>query len=1075
MADVTKINTANSNFDIKNYMKKYADVNSDGKVNIKDVTYIQKQSNNALGIQVDLNGDGKPDINNNLGLQQTGDITGDGKVDNNDVEIIKKFVSGDINDISKNIDKYQIQEFQDETQKKIFSDDLNKQKKYLEKIKATIKLMEYTRNGKDEEEPGWHWGGDALKQRDPNIHLSKEEQKEIEKKFGSLEKAKASYEVYVFNIEEAISQIDKDCKLIPYQKIQDSDKYKNSDIKNISKRYYDLLDEEYGEKNAETDTYTLSKETSKRQEQLIKIYGSLDKAKEIYGKIKYLEDKERNMYIYMLSTKGIEEADKYLDIFKKDITQRQGLSEALEFYSVLLKNGDKLTDDEVKKLLYEHIGKKDTDKIVKNAETNGITVLQCFWQGLKDGTVGFFEGLGHVFDNESEKTVSDYKKAFIAQLISSNGYTDNNGNHLSGSDILSGSYNFGSSTGNMLPVILASTLASLIASPAGGEAVFAGLTASELAGKITGSALIGLSSYGNSKHEALCNGYSLQQAIIYGGLNGLSDAGFESLLGSLPGIGTESKTWIMSVLKEGTQEYLQTYVSAGIDAIVLGETKDLSELDAEAQQSFLMGAMMGGMFNSGKLVSNIKVTIKGVNYKLTPSQIADYIKNGTKINPETGTKIEMTIEEYMKSKSKTSKNNDIPNSFDYNEIINQGYSTEDVVLEIINRHNNKYNDGWDRLLKFVDPSDSNYNNYNLITSSEGARDLLRHYTPEQIRHSMMNLNYNGEFTNISGFFRKYGDSVSDTYGCDQGGIEKMCVYIDLNTKKKYSYREWKSIVNRAKTNGQPIPKFKKAATTMEYMNLKEKLKNQGFSNRDASLIMSALNDSGACSYASFANEIFAQFNGREADFEQKFGYPMYKVENGKKILNSNELLLDMYVFANSKVNGGSFINSNNTIDSSALSNNYDAFGRQMIDSSNQAYMSYGNWTGNRSDIASIFLASKGVNYDYSCIFNHRNKGYNDPDFDGAINNARTLMSSGKTLTLDVFSKGSEIHINSTNPSQYSSMSTKIWSEGGGHSMMVTEIGSDCIYVSSWGKEYSIPFSDLMNNGSNFYLLCSDIY
>ena len=88
----------------------------------------------------------------------------------------------------------------------------------------------------------------------------------------------------------------------------------------------------------------------------------------------------------------------------------------------------------------------------------------------------------------------------------------------------------------------------------------------------------------------------------------------------------------------------------------------------------------------------------------------------------------------------------------------------------------------------------------------------------------------------------------------------------------------------------------------------------------------------------------------------------------------------------------------------------------------------------------------------------------DAEFQNIINKSRILINSGSTLSISIYSGGKKINMISTNLSQYSSTDTKSWKEGGGHAIFITAVGEDCLYVSSWGREYKIPFSDLKNGG-----------
>ena len=201
---------------------------------------------------------------------------------------------------------------------------------------------------------------------------------------------------------------------------------------------------------------------------------------------------------------------------------------------------------------------------------------------------------------------------------------------------------------------------------------------------------------------------------------------------------------------------------------------------------------------------------------------------------------------------------------------------------------------------------------------------------------------------------------------------------------------------------------------------------------------------------------------------------MYKIENGKRRLNFNELLLDLYVHANKAENGGGFILADNRLNPYLLNRNrHDVFGRTMLDAKQQVYLSYSIDGKNESVIAN-FLIPKGIDWYRSFkIASNYNRiiGYND--FSNILNNVYLEMSKGHSVSLDIFKGSGVINMKSTNEGLYPSVSTNTWSEGGGHSVFVTGIGSNGFYVSSWGREYLIPFADLQNGGY-FTINCSVI-
>ena len=49
-----------------------------------------------------------------------------------------------------------------------------------------------------------------------------------------------------------------------------------------------------------------------------------------------------------------------------------------------------------------------------------------------------------------------------------------------------------------------------------------------------------------------------------------------------------------------------------------------------------------------------------------------------------------------------------------------------------------------------------------------------------------------------------------------------------------------------------------------------------------------------CGYVALANTFFHNYRGSEEEFEETFGFPMYREENGEKILNIDDLVVDLY-------------------------------------------------------------------------------------------------------------------------------------------------------------------------------------
>ena len=371
-----------------------------------------------------------------------------------------------------------------------------------------------------------------------------------------------------------------------------------------------------------------------------------------------------------------------------------------------------------------------------------------------------------------------------------------------------------------------------------------------------------------------------------------------------------------------------------------------------------------------------------------------------------------------------------------------------------------------------------------ITRDYGCRDYIETLSRNELK---MYLDYvarnnftSNKYSSVESMLR-YFEHISpsyEQYGTDQAVIEELCYY-ELNGRK-YSYGEARKIINTALKNNSFVPKFKKVAN-QEYVRLKTKLINMGFDNYDASIILSSINDFGACSYASLCNNIFYQFRNSPDYFEQIFGYPMFIQKNGNQVLNSAELLLDLYLYANSIENNGNLISIKmKKVMANALSDICDVFGRHILDAEKQIFMHTGQ--GRAKEVIDAFLKLKDSHLQYGSMQLFNNQYGSRLDYNHFMNMLVELekyIQLGCDVSMGYFYIPGSVHANtvihmiSCAPHLYDDMSTDCWNEGGGHSVAVTGYNDEGFYVSSWGRKYLIPFRDLMNGG-NFEIDVSDI-
>ena len=243
--------------------------------------------------------------------------------------------------------------------------------------------------------------------------------------------------------------------------------------------------------------------------------------------------------------------------------------------------------------------------------------------------------------------------------------------------------------------------------------------------------------------------------------------------------------------------------------------------------------------------------------------------------------------------------------------------------------------------------------------------------------------------------------------------------------------------------------------------------------------LSSINSTGACSYANVVNAIYNQFYGKEDLFKQIFGYDMYRIEDGKKLMNDQYLLTDLYTYINYD-NESMFITD-------GITTEYVANGNH----SGQRYMS-GSKNGIYSDKLENFInykiKSQGLNmtaevtgetpivnkvreYRFKYIDKIRNiiaEGIEE-------NNSMSIGVSvdhaeNKEYTMYLYNANTGLYDKKFSSKNWvsSSLSKEFEQEDryGNHRMSITGIMTDGITVASWGKEFYIPFEQMHKIGMN---------
>ncbi len=846
------------------------------------------------------------------------------------------------------------------------------------------------------------------------------------------------------------------------------------------------------------------------------------------GNFAWYDQSELAMYHYVYDKEGFDAANKYLKVMEDTVNQRKGFVAAAK-YVELLNAGHAVADiaNEISPLL--------------GIPAEGIATLLN--TGIS-GTDGFVTGLftfGKGFYNlvhaDGVQDVSDYTIMFKAQLMSeANEYNENMEDwqrqlYYHNNQIMS-------SVGNMaIPCLLSS-----LGVPA------------------LGKAALFLSAMGNETENAMQQGYSGGQSYLYGALSATLELATESLLGSLPGLGSNApqnlaslkgvqflKALGMSMFDEGKEEFIQTYAEAGLRYLILGEPLDLSKTTADAAQAFIYGALTSGIMNLG---STIPVKLKNgnvVNLKIdnaddimgsidAAESVGDLIKDDIDINDNADISVKYStatdksvadienvintlMTKYSIDRADAIKRIELAvSSENYNVITREGdartkvrnydftmlkdtlnviksmdYASPQAISDVeyaIKQIMNKYEFSRDEALEVFDKL-LRTGDYNRITREGDARTIIRKYSLEQLDGIIAKLKMNdlstsntssdlptespadsGESNNPpappprklspNSLFASLTAKLGSSYGVDQGGIYDLCRY-EGPDGKQYSYRQAKALKNEAMKNGQPLPRFKKIGSK-GYFEVKNYIsEHYGLTETEASVFLSTVDDVGACSYASVANEIFSTFNGDEELFKQKMGFSMYNEKTGKP--NYELLLADMYFNVNKVDNGGYFVKfdpatGKHYLNQGALSSQIDPLGRKLLNADSQRYLSGSK--GKNLDAINSYLKTKGCTFESETVSTYRDHPVlNYSDMKQRINGD---MQNGYVYSLGIYSVGDEIRMISTD-GKTSSCSTKNWGEGGGHSVFITDVTQEGLIISSWGNKYVIPYSNLSQSNS----------
>ena len=259
-------------------------------------------------------------------------------------------------------------------------------------------------------------------------------------------------------------------------------------------------------------------------------------------------------------------------------------------------------------------------------------------------------------------------------------------------------------------------------------------------------------------------------------------------------------------------------------------------------------------------------------------------------------------------------------------------------------------------------------------------------------------------------YYSYINNINENYGGSQMIFQADDGYSQLLDKNNYYYDEY--IANGLK-------KLFPDASMEEYVSYLDKICNTG------------------CGYVAFANSVFKSFEGKEKQFENIFGYPMYKEDSGKRYYNTYRLAFDAfnYIWAEA---------SDYTLE-------------QIV---------YGddNIVENNSNPVQLGSDGGGGTWD-SMQYLFKNFMKEKYDFDIKVEVDRDVSVDDLSTRIEEYSKmGYNVVIGTSGYNLYNMDDTLFYSNGGGHAMAITNVTDDgTVIVSTWGNSYILDMSDLENN------------
>lgn len=269
-----------------------------------------------------------------------------------------------------------------------------------------------------------------------------------------------------------------------------------------------------------------------------------------------------------------------------------------------------------------------------------------------------------------------------------------------------------------------------------------------------------------------------------------------------------------------------------------------------------------------------------------------------------------------------------------------------------------------------------------------------------------------------------------------------------------------------------------------YIETRDWISNRyNMSNRDADILMEAINDMGACSYADTGNHIVKLLSAPEMQkkFRDGAGFPLFKqTKKGKWTINDRELLIDIYEFANEVDNGGEFIKTlsdgKKVIDRKFIEidkNGFDIVKYDENDVSTRMWQKrMSSAYGIDEELVKNYLKSRNIDIEYEYVpllSTESFKPKTDEQMKIIKKDISECMENGDVLNLIVNTYGEEepwrFRMIDTENEEKSFVAEIVDS---GHAMTITKMVDEGLYISNGfsggSKKMFVPFEDLQKDG-----------